>query len=172
MKVTGIIMRFKAASVNIPARKPPVKSKRAPITYGARKPPTWAIQRKTPLAEPRYSDGIPELSINMSMRTGKKVDVVTPNRIKEINSSAPDVTTTPHRVIATPRADRASERPLRLRGMMWEKNIVAGKPAITNAEAAKPANAGVMPPVSSILGNQFIVPWTVARYNNPIIRTN
>ncbi len=65
---------------------------------------------------------------------------------------------TKYKAIAVTEADKASERPLNFSGTMCEKNIVAGIPAMINAEAAKPANVEDMPPVSSILGSQFIKP--------------
>ena len=81
----GMAIIFSTARRSIPARKPLVISKRAPISKGARKPPTSAIQRKIPLAEPRYSEGIPELSIRMSKRIGVKADPAKPRMTNDEN---------------------------------------------------------------------------------------
>ena len=147
-----------AARRRIPDRKLLVASKRDPIMYGARKPPISPKQRKTPLAEPRYSEGIPELSIRISRRIGVTDAPAAPKTMSGINLRTPEVMMIPPKAITTTKEDRASERALKRKGIMWGRYIVAGKPAMMYEEAAKPARLGDIPPVSNILGSQFIKP--------------
>ena len=73
--------RLRPDKKNIPARKDPVISTRAPTIHGPVHPPISAKQKNIPAAAPKYFDPTSGTSIKIRVRMGKKEALTIPKSI-------------------------------------------------------------------------------------------